>query len=90
MQICILMLKCNMIMESIAPNLEGRCVFDVKAAAYFITMIHFPETCLHGHLELERGAVWFLKKEPSHWMIHFPETCLHGTQSFKNVESPPT
>ena len=40
--------------------------------------IHFPETCLHGRLELERGTVWFLEKEPSHWTIHFPETCLHG------------
>ena len=43
----------------------------------FVT-IYFPESCLHGRLELERGAVWFLEKEPSHWTIHFPETCLHG------------
>ena len=41
-------------------------------------MIHFLETRLHGCLELERGTVWFLEKEPSHWMIHFPETHLHG------------
>ena len=39
-------------------------------------MIHFPETCLHGHLELEQCAIWFLQKEPSHWTIHFPETRL--------------
>jgi len=57
------MLKCNKIIESKAPNLEGRCVFDLKAAAYFIAMIHFPEICLHGHLELERGVIWFLEKE---------------------------
>ena len=41
-------------------------------------MIHFLETRLHGCLALERGSIWFLKKEPSHWTIHFPETCLHG------------
>jgi hypothetical protein len=51
-------------MESKAPNLEGRCVFDLKATAYFIAMIHFPETRLHGHKELEQGAIWFLEKEP--------------------------
>ena len=39
--------------------------------------IHFPEARLHGRLELERGAVWFLEKEPSHCTIHFPETRLH-------------
>ena len=33
--------------------------------------IHFPETRLHGRLELERGTVWFLEKELSHWTIHF-------------------
>ena len=64
MQICILMLKCNKIKESKAP--------------FSIAMIHFPKTHLHGRLELERGAVWFLEKEPSHWTIHFLETCLHG------------
>jgi hypothetical protein len=58
------MLKCNKIIESKAPNLEGRCVFDLKAATYFIAMIHFSETRLHGHLELEQGAIWFLEKEP--------------------------
>ena len=40
--------------------------------------IHFPKTRLHGRLELERGTVWFLEKESSHWMIHFLETHLHG------------
>jgi hypothetical protein len=44
-------------------------------------MIHFLETRLHGRLKLERGAVWFLKKEPWHWMIHFPKTCLHGIRN---------
>jgi hypothetical protein len=34
--------------------------------------IHFPETRLHGRLELERGTISFLEKEPSHLMIHFP------------------
>ena len=29
-------------------------------------MIHFSETGLYGCLELERGAIWFLDKEPSH------------------------
>jgi len=73
------MLKCNKIMESKAPNLDGCCVFDLNATVYFIAMIHFPETHLHGHLELEQGAVWFLEREPSNWMIHFPEARLHGT-----------
>ena len=40
--------------------------------------IHFPETCLHGRLELERGVAWFREKEPSHSTIHFPRTCLHS------------
>ena len=66
-------------MESKAPNPEGRYVFDLKAAAYFIAMIHFPETHLHRCLELERGTILFLKKEPLHWMIQFLETRLHGT-----------
>ena len=79
MEIYILMLKCNKIKESKATNLEGHCVFDLKATAYFIAMIHFPKTRLHGRLEHERGIVWFLEKEPSHWTIHFPKTCLHGT-----------
>ena len=43
-------------------------------------MIHFLETHLHGRLKLERGAVWFLEKEPLHWTIHFPETRLHGVR----------
>jgi len=79
MQICILMLKCNKIMESKAPNLDGRYVSELKAATYFISTIQFLETRLHGRLELERGGVWFLEKEPSHWTIHFLETRLHGT-----------
>ena len=78
MEICISMLKCNKIIESKAPNLKGCCVFDLKAAAYFIAMIHFPKTRLHGRLELERGAVCFHEKEPSHWTIHFLKTRLHG------------
>ena len=50
-------------------------------------MIHFPETHLHGRLELERGAVWFLEKELSHWMIHFPETRLHGIRDPSRMRS---
>jgi hypothetical protein len=73
------MLKCNKIMEPKAPNLDCRCIFDLKVATYFVATIHFPETRLHGCLELKRGAIWFLEKEPMHWMIHFPETHLHGT-----------
>jgi hypothetical protein len=71
-------------------HLEGHCVFDLKATAYFIATILFPETHLHERLELEQGAIWFLEKEPLHWTIHFPEAHLQGTRSFKNTESPPT
>ena len=53
-------------------------------------MIHFLGTRLHEHVELKRGAVWFLEKEPSHWTIHFHKTHLHGMRSFKNAESLPT
>ena len=50
-------------------------------------MIHFLETCLHGRLELERGAVWFLEKEPSHWTIHFPKTRLHDIRDPSRMQS---
>ena len=50
-------------------------------------MIHFPKTHLHGRLELERGAVWFLEKELSHWTIHFPETRLHGIRDPSRTRS---
>jgi hypothetical protein len=76
-------------MEPKAPNLDRRCIFDLKVATYFIAMIHFPETRLHGRLELKQGAIWFLEKEPTHWMIHFPKTRLHDTRSLENTESPP-
>jgi hypothetical protein len=61
---------------------------------------HVGRCCFHGYdsisrdtfirrRELKRGGIWFLEKEPSHWMIHFPETRLHGMRSFKNTEFPP-
>jgi hypothetical protein len=84
------MLKCNKIMESIAPNLEGRCVFDLKATAYFIATIHFLETRLHGRLELEEAPFGSLRKNrrigrftsPTHvYMVCDPSRtrslCLH-------------
>jgi len=51
----------------------------MQVVVAFMATIQFLETRLHGRLELERGGVWFLEKEPSHWMIHFLETRLHGT-----------
>ena len=50
-------------------------------------MIHFPETRLHRHLELERGTIWFLEKEPSHWTIHFPKTRLHDIRDPSRMQS---
>ena len=50
----------------------------MQVVVAFMATIQFLETRLHGRLELERGGVWFLEKEPSHWTIHFLETCLHG------------
>ena len=49
--------------------------------------IHFPETRLHRHLELERCAVWFLEKEPSHWTIHFIEKRLLDTRDPSRTRS---
>ena len=51
----------------------------MQIAVAFMAMIQFPDTRLHGRLGLERGDVWFLEKELSHWTIHFPETRLHYT-----------
>ena len=49
--------------------------------------IHFPDTRLHERLELERGAIWFLEKEPSHWTIHFLETHLHSIRDPSRIQS---
>ena len=62
----------------------------MQVVVAFMATIQFPDTRLHERLELERGGIWFLEKEPSHWMIHYPKTRLHGTRSFKGVESLPT